>query len=94
MISVVNISKSFGSESLFDEISFDLNPGERIGLVGRNGHGKTTLLRVLAGILEPADAACASIPRRDATFSRHAPKTFAAAGPKLRSRPSRPSRSE
>jgi len=57
MISIVNISKSFGSENLFDEVSFDLNPGERIGLVGRNGHGKTTLLRLLTGEETPDSGA-------------------------------------
>ncbi|MEA2101444.1 MAG: ABC-F family ATP-binding cassette domain-containing protein [Thermodesulfobacteriota bacterium] len=49
MINVENISKSFGPQSLLDRISFKINPGERIGLVGRNGHGKTTILRLLTG---------------------------------------------
>ena len=47
MIRVLNLSKAYGSNQLFDEVSFVLNPGERIGLVGRNGHGKTTLFRIL-----------------------------------------------
>jgi ATP-binding cassette subfamily F protein 3 len=46
MISFENISKSFGAQTLFDEASVKLNPRERVGLVGRNGHGKTTLFRL------------------------------------------------
>ena len=49
MIIVNNLSKSFGSQEIFSDISFNINPGEKIGLVGRNGHGKTTLLRMITG---------------------------------------------
>ncbi|UCD32898.1 MAG: ABC-F family ATP-binding cassette domain-containing protein [Desulfobacterales bacterium] len=49
MIVVENLNKSFGSQTLFKGISFKLNPKERIGVVGRNGHGKTTLFRLLIG---------------------------------------------
>ena len=49
MIRVLNLSKAYGSNQLFDEVNFVLNPGERLGLVGRNGHGKTTLFRLLLG---------------------------------------------
>ncbi len=47
MISIENISKSYGGYVLFDEAGFKINPKERIGLVGRNGHGKTTLFRLI-----------------------------------------------
>ena len=47
MIKIINLSKSFGARELFDDVSFNVNSGERIGLVGRNGHGKTTLLRMI-----------------------------------------------
>jgi ATP-binding cassette, subfamily F, member 3 len=47
MLTVQNISKSYGGETVLKEISFSLNPSERIGLVGPNGCGKTTLLRIL-----------------------------------------------
>ncbi|MBF0398882.1 MAG: ABC-F family ATP-binding cassette domain-containing protein [Desulfobacterales bacterium] len=47
MLRVENLKKSFGSELLFEGVSFTVNNGERVGLVGRNGHGKTTLFRIL-----------------------------------------------
>jgi ATP-binding cassette subfamily F protein 3 len=49
MISVENLTKSFGDHILFDEASFKINARERVGLLGRNGHGKTTLFRILVG---------------------------------------------
>ena len=53
MISVENISKGFGGQVLFEDASFRLNVKERAGLVGRNGHGKTTLLKMLVGEEKP-----------------------------------------
>lgn len=47
MIKFIDISKSFGAQLLLDRVSFTINRQERIGLVGRNGHGKTTLFRIL-----------------------------------------------
>ena len=55
MISVSNLEKSFGDRTLFTGASFQLNPGERYGLVGANGSGKTTLLNILCGDLESSD---------------------------------------
>ena len=52
MISVSNLEKGFGDRTLFSNASFQLNPGERYGLVGANGSGKTTLLNVISGSLE------------------------------------------
>ena len=49
MISIDNLSKSFGGRVLFDGVSFKINAKERVGLVGRNGHGKSTLLRIIVG---------------------------------------------
>lgn len=52
-VSVYNVSKTLKDEALFSNVSFGLDIGERLGLVGRNGAGKSTFLRILAGIIEP-----------------------------------------
>jgi ATP-binding cassette subfamily F protein 3 len=62
MIGVENLHKSFGSQILFEGASFKLNPKERIGLVGLNGHGKTTLFRIIIGKESP-DAGTISVPK-------------------------------
>jgi ATP-binding cassette subfamily F protein 3 len=62
MISVSNLTKSYGNEVLFEGVSFKINPRERVGLVGRNGHGKTTLFRLIAGDEQP-DSGTITFPR-------------------------------
>ena len=57
MISVDNLTVSFGGWTLFDGISFLVNPKERIGLVGKNGAGKTTILKLIAGLQQPTSGA-------------------------------------
>ena len=57
MISVDNVSVSYGGWTLFDGISFLVNPKDRIGLVGKNGAGKTTLLRMIIGEQQPTEGA-------------------------------------
>ena len=57
MISLDNLSISYGGWTLFDGISFLINPKDRIGLVGKNGAGKTTLLRVITGEQQPTEGA-------------------------------------
>lgn len=47
MIQIVNLEKSFSTQTLFKDVTFTLGKGERIGLVGRNGTGKTTLFKIL-----------------------------------------------
>ncbi|HEY0015294.1 MAG TPA: ABC-F family ATP-binding cassette domain-containing protein [Longimicrobium sp.] len=62
MISVSNLSKEFGDRVLFADAAFQLNPGERYGIVGANGSGKTTLLNILSGDTEPSKGVV-SIPK-------------------------------
>jgi len=49
LIAVENLSKSFGGHVLFENAGFQIGDGERVGLVGRNGHGKTTLIKIISG---------------------------------------------
>src|SRR5512143_754546 len=48
MLSVTNLAKSFADQLIFQNVSFVVSPGERVGLLGPNGCGKTTLLRIIA----------------------------------------------
>lgn len=57
MISLDNLTVSYGGWTLFDNLSFLINPKDRIGLVGRNGAGKTTLLRLIVGQQQPTSGA-------------------------------------
>jgi len=61
MIQVNNLDKCYGRQVIFERAGFTLNPGERVGLVGRNGHGKTTLFKMILGKDHP-DSGCISIP--------------------------------
>jgi ATPase subunit of ABC transporter with duplicated ATPase domains len=63
MISFSRISKQYGRQVLFVDASFQLNPGEKVGLVGPNGAGKTTLFRMIVGE-ESADEGDVSVPKR------------------------------
>ncbi|MBR4434336.1 MAG: ABC-F family ATP-binding cassette domain-containing protein [Bacteroidaceae bacterium] len=62
MISVENLKVEFGVEPLFEGVSYVINPRDRIALVGKNGAGKTTMLRILAG-LQPPTGGKVSIPK-------------------------------
>jgi len=63
MIAFNRISKQYGRQVLFVDASFQLNPGERVGLVGPNGSGKTTLFRMIVGEESP-DEGDVSVPKR------------------------------
>ena len=54
LITANSLSKSFGAEDLFRDVSFSIAKGARFALVGPNGIGKTTLLRILMGLEEPS----------------------------------------
>jgi ATPase subunit of ABC transporter with duplicated ATPase domains len=63
MISLSNIHKQYGRQLVFVDASFQLNPGEKIGLVGPNGAGKTTLFRMLVGEEDP-DEGEVTVPKK------------------------------
>jgi ATPase subunit of ABC transporter with duplicated ATPase domains len=63
MIAFSSVSKQYGRQLLFVEASFQLNPGEKVGLVGPNGSGKTTLFRMITGEEEP-DEGEISVPKK------------------------------
>ena len=63
MISLSSIHKQYGKQLVFVDASFQLNPGERVGLVGPNGSGKTTLFRMIVGEEDP-DEGEVSVPKR------------------------------
>lgn len=55
VLSVEGLSKSFGSQKLFEDVSFEIKKGEKVALIGNNGTGKTTILKIINHIIE-ADA--------------------------------------
>lgn len=55
MIAFANVNKQYGKQVLFVDASFQLNPGEKAGLVGPNGAGKTTVFNLITGIYPPTD---------------------------------------
>src|SRR5262245_3848308 len=63
MISFSSVSKQYGRQVIFVDASFQLNPGEKVGLVGPNGAGKTTLFRMIVGEEQPDDGEV-SVPKK------------------------------
>ena len=63
MVSFTKVNKQYGKQILFVDASFQLNPGEKVGLVGPNGSGKTTLFRMIVGEEAPDDGDV-SVPKR------------------------------
>ena len=63
MIALTSVAKHFGRQALLVDASFQLNPGEKVGLIGPNGSGKTTIFRLIAGEEEP-ESGEVNVPRR------------------------------
>ena len=68
LINVQEISKAFGANPLFQNVSFTVSEGDRIGLIGPNGSGKSTLLRILAGDVDPDSGGVAARKRLRLTY--------------------------
>ncbi|HET7661044.1 MAG TPA: ABC-F family ATP-binding cassette domain-containing protein [Oryzihumus sp.] len=62
MLRAVSLSKHYDLEPLFEDLDLTLSPGDRVGLVGPNGTGKSTLMRLLAGVEEPTSGAVVRSP--------------------------------
>jgi ATP-binding cassette subfamily F protein 3 len=77
VIQLESISKGYGGQALFRDLSWTIAGGERIGLVGPNGAGKTTLCRILAGIEEPDEG---RVSRARATTVGYLPQEVAVTG--------------
>jgi ATP-binding cassette subfamily F protein uup len=71
LIDCRGISKAFGEHPLFDDLSVALHEGDRVGLIGPNGTGKSTLLRILAGLEVPDEGTCS---RRKGLRVGHVPQ--------------------
>lgn len=72
LLVVENITKSYAERKLFDHVSLGINTGDRIGLIGINGTGKSTLLRILAGSEEPDEG---SVTRNRKLRTAYLPQT-------------------
>ena len=64
MITVQDVSKSYGTRTLFDQVSVKFTPGNRYGLTGPNGAGKSTFMKILTGDIEPTNRGTVSKPRK------------------------------
>ena len=57
LVNLKDVAKGYGSRSVLEDVTLGVSEGDRIGIVGRNGHGKSTLLRLIAGLEEPDEGA-------------------------------------
>lgn len=71
LITIEHLTKSYTERMLFDDTSFSIGDGEKVGLIGINGTGKSTLLKIVAGLEEPDDG---SVIRRRNLYIRYLPQ--------------------
>ena len=71
LITIEHLKKSYTERLLFDDTAFSINEGEKVGLIGINGTGKSTLLKIVAGLEEPDDG---SVVRRRNLYIRYLPQ--------------------
>lgn len=71
LITIEHLTKSYTERLLFDDTAFSINEGEKVGLIGINGTGKSTLLKIVAGLEEPNDG---SVVRRRNLYIRYLPQ--------------------
>lgn len=71
LVTIEHLSKSYTERMLFDDTAFSINEGEKVGVIGINGTGKSTLLKIVAGLEEPDDG---SVIRRRNLYIRYLPQ--------------------
>lgn len=71
LVTIEHLTKSYTERLLFDDTAFSINEGEKVGLIGINGTGKSTLLKIVAGLEEPDDG---SVIRRRNLYIRYLPQ--------------------
>ena len=71
LVTIEHLTKSYTERLLFDDTSFSINEGEKVGLIGINGTGKSTLLRIVAGLEEPDEG---SVTRGRNLYMRYLPQ--------------------
>ena len=72
LLTIEHLTKSYTERLLFDDTAFSVNEGEKIGVIGINGTGKSTLLRILAGLEEPDEG---SVVKGEISTSATCPRT-------------------
>jgi ATPase subunit of ABC transporter with duplicated ATPase domains len=70
MITVSGVTKSYGTRTLFDNVSVKFTPGNRYGLTGPNGAGKSTFMKILTGEIEPSNRGTVTTPRKMGQLSQ------------------------
>ena len=70
MVSINNVTVAFGSYTLLDAVSFHISDGEKIGLVGKNGAGKSTMMKIILGVEKP-DSGRVEMPREQTVGYLH-----------------------